>query len=91
MKLYVVGFGAGSREGMTLAAESAIMRSDLIVGYTTYTDIISRFFPEKQVLSTGMRHERERVEMALKEAETKNVALVPMGSRLSPRSPLRKA
>ena len=79
MKLYVVGFGAGSREGMTLAAESAIMRSDLIVGYTTYTDIISRFFPEKQVLSTGMRHERERVEMALKEAETKNAALVCSG------------
>ncbi|MBR1824249.1 MAG: precorrin-3B C(17)-methyltransferase [Ruminococcus sp.] len=79
MKLYVVGFGAGSRDGMTLAAESAIMRSDLVVGYTTYTDIINRFFPEKQVISTGMRQERERVEMALNEAETKNVALVCSG------------
>ena len=79
MKLYIVGFGAGSREGMTLAAETAIMQSELIVGYTTYTDIVSRFFPEKKILSTGMRHERERVEMALNEVADKNVALVCSG------------
>ena len=34
MKLYIVGFGSGSREGMTIAAHAAIERCDLIVGYS---------------------------------------------------------
>ncbi|MBR1592085.1 MAG: precorrin-3B C(17)-methyltransferase [Ruminococcus sp.] len=80
MKLYVVGFGCGSREGMTLEAENAIKSSDLIVGYTTYTDILTKYFPEKTFLSTGMRMEKERVKMALKCAKSgKNTALVCSG------------
>ena len=34
MKLYVVGIGCGSREGLTLGAEQAELRSDVVVGYT---------------------------------------------------------
>ena len=79
MKLYVVGFGCGSRDGMTIEAENAIYRSSLVVGYNAYTDIIIKFFPDKPVLSTGMTKERERVEIALKEAQDKNVALVCSG------------
>lgn len=79
MKLYVVGFGCGSRSGMTIEAQQAIERSSLVVGYNTYTDIISSFFPDKPVMSTGMRKERERVELALQEAADKDVALVCSG------------
>lgn len=79
MTLYVVGFGSGSRDGMTIAAEKAVLSSDLVVGYTAYTDIISRFFPDKPVMSTGMRKERDRVLLALNEAQNKNVALVCSG------------
>ena len=43
MKLYIVGFGCGSRDGMTLEAEKAIKLSDLIMGYTTYTDILKKY------------------------------------------------
>lgn len=80
MKLYVVGFGCGSREGMTEEAESAILKSDLVVGYTVYTDIMKKYFPQKEYYSTGMRQEKERVEYALKCASNgKIVSIVCSG------------
>ena len=79
MKLYVVGFGGGNREGMTFETEKAIMKSDLIVGYMVYTELVRKIFPEKEYISTGMRQERDRVETALKESRSRNVALVCSG------------
>lgn len=77
--LYVVGIGAGSRDGMTIAAESAVKRSELIVGYTKYVELLRKHFPDKNYASTGMKQERERVEYALKEASDKNVSLICSG------------
>ncbi len=77
--LYVVGIGAGSRDGMTIAAEKAIISSELIVGYTKYVELLRVHFPEKKYSSTGMKQERERVEFALKEAADKTVSLVCSG------------
>ena len=77
--LYVVGIGAGSREGMTIAAQDVIDRSELIVGYTKYVELLKAYFPDKEYASTGMKQERERVELALKEAENRNVALICSG------------
>ncbi|MDO4862645.1 MAG: precorrin-3B C(17)-methyltransferase [Ruminococcus sp.] len=77
--LCVVGIGAGNREGMTFAAHQAIERSELIVGYTKYVELVRELFPDKQFASTGMRQERERVEFALREAADKTVALVCSG------------
>ncbi|MCM1577808.1 MAG: precorrin-3B C(17)-methyltransferase [Ruminococcus sp.] len=67
--LYVVGFGCGRRDGMTLEAENAIKASGLIVGYKVYTDILKEFFPEKEFYSTGMGQEKKRVTYALGRAE----------------------
>ena len=79
-KLYVVGFGAGSRDGMTLEAEHAIAASDLIVGYTVYVDLLKPFFPEKAYASTAMRQEKERVRYALDQAgSSRTVALICSG------------
>ena len=77
--LYVVGIGAGSREGMTIAAQNAIERSELIVGYTKYVELVKRIFPHKEYAATGMTQERERVEYALNAASAKNVSLVCSG------------
>ncbi|MBQ6034994.1 MAG: precorrin-3B C(17)-methyltransferase [Ruminococcus sp.] len=77
--LYVVGIGAGSRDGMTIAAEKAIISSELIVGYTKYVELLREHFPEKKYSSTGMKQERERVEFALKESADKTVSLVCSG------------
>jgi len=80
MKLYVAGIGCGSREGITLEAEEAILKSDIIVGYTVYIEQIKRFYPGKECISNGMRHERERVELALGTASGgKTVTLVCSG------------
>lgn len=80
MKLYIVGIGAGNREGMTLAAQAALGRSDLIAGYSTYIDLIRPFFPEKAFLHTGMRRETERVRMALEAVcDGKTVSLICSG------------
>ena len=80
MKLFVVGFGPGNRDGMTLSAKNAIEKSDVIVGYTVYNNLIKEFFPEKIYMQTGMRQEKERVILALEEASKgKNVALVCSG------------
>ena len=80
MKLYVVGFGCGSHENMTFEADAAIRKSDLIVGYTTYVELIKRLYPDKNFESTGMRHEREREQFALeKAAEGLTVSLICSG------------
>lgn len=77
--LYVVGIGAGSCEGMTIAAQDAIERSELIVGYTKYVELLREHFPEKEYYSTGMKQERERVEFALNEAGNRTVSLICSG------------
>lgn len=80
MKLYVVGFGCGSRNGMTIQAEEAIKRSDLIVGYTAYTELMKPYFPDKEYLSTGMRREKDRVIAALEQAASgRTVSLICSG------------
>ena len=44
-KLYVVGFGPGGKEHMTLKAVEVIENADVITGYTTYIDILKEYFP----------------------------------------------
>lgn len=77
--LYIVGFGSGSAEGLTIEADRVIRECDIIVGYKTYTEIIGALYPNKPTLSTPMRQERERVELALERAKNENVALVCSG------------
>ncbi|MGN0587198.1 MAG: precorrin-3B C(17)-methyltransferase [Oscillospiraceae bacterium] len=80
MKLYVVGFGCGSFEGMTEEAKQAIEKSDIIVGYTVYAELMKQFFPHKEYFCTGMRQEKERVRYALEQAAGgKTVALICSG------------
>ena len=79
-KLYVVGLGPGSFEGMTLAAQSARNASDVIVGYTVYIDLIRAHFPDKEFRSTPMRREVDRVRTALEiAAEGRTVSMVCSG------------
>lgn len=79
-KLYVVGIGPGKFEGMTCEAVRALGESDVIVGYTVYVDLVKDHFPDKTFLTTPMRRETERVELALGEAAAgKTVAMVCSG------------
>lgn len=77
--LYIVGFGSGARDCLTAAAEQAMLQSDVIIGYKTYTALMKPFFPEKVFLENGMRQEAERVRLALEYAQTKTVSLICSG------------
>ncbi|MCD8190001.1 MAG: precorrin-3B C(17)-methyltransferase [Clostridiales bacterium] len=79
MKLYIVGLGPGGGQDLTLRAREALAESDLLVGYTTYIDLVKADFPGKPTLSTPMRREEERCRMALQAAATDTVAMVCSG------------
>ncbi len=79
-KLYVVGIGPGSYEGMTLRARQALEESEVIIGYTVYVDLVKDHYPGKQFLTTPMRQETERVRLALsRSAEGRTSALICSG------------
>ena len=76
----MVGIGPGSYEDMTIRAVNALKDSEIIVGYTVYVDLLREHFPEKEMLTTPMRQEQERCQMAiLKALEGKRVAMVCSG------------
>ena len=77
MKLSVVGLGPGAGSDLTGQARAALEAADLIVGYTTYIDLVRGEFSHKELLSTGMRREIDRCRMAVERTlEGKNVAMV---------------
>lgn len=79
-KIYLVGLGPGERKYMTQAAEDAIIKSDVIIGYKVYIALIEDLLKDKEVISSGMRKEIERCEMAWQYAsQGKIVTLVSSG------------
>ncbi len=79
-KVFIVGIGPGAYEKMTVEAIEAINRSDIVIGYTAYVDLLKKSFPEKQYESTQMRKEIERCQLCLEYAQNgKTVSLVCSG------------
>ncbi len=80
MKIYVVGIGPGSLDHMTPYAKAAIEKSDVVVGYTVYVELVREMTRGKEVLSTPMKKEVDRCKIALDAAlENKTVAFVCSG------------
>lgn len=79
-KIYVIGIGPGNISEMTPRARRAIEESDLIIGYSTYIELIRGYFPGKQFESSGMTREVERCSLVLQKAlDQKTVSLVSSG------------
>ncbi len=79
-KLYVVGLGPGGAEYMTEEAREAMARSDVLVGYTVYADLVRDLYPGKEIFTTPMRQETERCRAALQMAEEgRTVAVLSSG------------
>lgn len=75
-----MGIGPGAYEQMTLAAVHALEKSDVIIGYTVYVDLVKDHFPQKEFLTTGMKKEVDRCELAFSQAmEGKTVSLICSG------------
>ena len=78
--IYIIGIGPGSLKDLTQRAKDAIKGADVIVGYTTYIDLIKGLIKNKEVFETGMMHEVERCQKAIDIAmQGKKVAVVSSG------------
>lgn len=75
-KLYVVGIGAGAKEGMTLEAQAALEHARVIVGYSLYVELVKPYLEGKEYIDTPMRKEVDRCIMALECAEKGGVVAV---------------
>lgn len=67
--IYIVGMGPGEENMMTQQAIQALEKSDVIIGYTTYLDLLGERFAHKEKMTTGMRQEIERCRLCFVEAQ----------------------
>jgi precorrin-3B C17-methyltransferase len=78
--LQLVSVGPGLAEHITASAESALKASDAIVGYELYLKWIEPWIAGKEIRTTPLTQERERVLIALDFARAgKTVSLVSSG------------
>ncbi|MDD6238843.1 MAG: precorrin-3B C(17)-methyltransferase [Oscillospiraceae bacterium] len=79
-KLFLVGIGPGSADGMTQAAKAAREQSAVLCGYTVYLDLVRQQYPDKETYTTPMTRELERCRWAIdRAAEGKTVAMLCSG------------
>jgi precorrin-3B C17-methyltransferase len=78
--LSIVGTGPGDKDYIIPAAENVIAAADVVIGYKTYLDLIKPIISGKEVVSSQMMQEVDRVKKGLQLAESgKSVALVSGG------------
>lgn len=79
-KISVVGIGPGDKKNMTLLALDTLEQADVIVGYSTYIDLVRDLIGDKKVVDTPMRGEVERCSIGLDLAlEGEKVAVISSG------------
>ncbi len=78
--IYIVGIGPGGKESMTIEADNVLKSADVIVGYETYLALVKDTYPNAEYISTPMRKERERCNLAYEAAKTgRSVAMICSG------------
>ena len=68
-KIYVVGIGPGKKADMTFRAYEAMEKSDIIIGYKTYMDLIKEYYSGKEMKNSQMTKEVDRCIDVLKLAK----------------------
>ena len=64
-RLYIVGIGPGGPAHLSRRAARVLETVDAVAGYTTYIDLIRPLIEDKQIVSTAMTKEVDRVSAAL--------------------------
>ncbi|MBF0515613.1 MAG: precorrin-3B C(17)-methyltransferase [Nitrospirae bacterium] len=77
--IYIIGTGPGAFEHMTIKAVAAIMASSVVVGYSTYLELIPEIIKDKKTIGTGMTQEVKRCNAAIEEAASGRVVSVISG------------
>lgn len=67
-KIFIVGTGPGGVEHITPYAQNALRKSDVIVGYGAYINLIHELIKDKAIISTGMTKEVDRCRKAVESA-----------------------
>ena len=76
----MVGIGPGDKGDITQKAIDALKKSDTVMGYKLYIDLIIDIISSKRIVSSTMRKEVERVELAIQEAlNGKVVSIISSG------------
>lgn len=79
-KIFVVGLGPGNLNQSTERVLEALEKSDVIAGYTVYIDLVKDRFGHKEMISTAMKKEADRCNLAVDEAvKGKTVSMVCSG------------
>jgi len=79
-KIYLVGFGPGAEDQMTLRAKEAIIEADVVIGYSTYIKLVEDLLDGKEVIRKGMTEEIDRCVLAYDKAQAGHkVALISSG------------
>ncbi len=79
-KIFVVGLGPGNLNQSTERALEALEESDVLAGYTVYIDLVKDKFGHKEMISTAMKKEADRCNLAVDEAvKGKTVSMVCSG------------
>ncbi len=79
-KIFALGLGPGDMEYMTARTRYLIEISDVIAGYKNYIELIRPLINNKEIISTGMTREVERVDKAIEAAARgKTVSIVCSG------------
>lgn len=78
--IYIVGIGPGNEEFFTGRAREVLEKSDVIVGYQVYVDLVKAFLPDKEYATTAMTKEIERCRLCFELAmQGKAVSMVCSG------------
>lgn len=79
-KILITGIGPGNENQLTPQAREAIIKSDVIVGYSLYISLISNLIEGKETIDTGMKQETQRAEVAFDlAAQGKTVSVISSG------------
>ena len=79
-RILLVGFGPGHPEHLTFRAQAAITEAEVVVGYSTYIELVAHLLDGKEVIEKGMTEELDRCELALDMARNgRTVALISSG------------
>jgi precorrin-3B C17-methyltransferase len=77
--IFVVGTGPGSKDYLTPTALESINRSDTIIGYSTYLELLDGCLDGKKIISSAMMQEVQRCILAFEEAERGSVVSMISG------------
>lgn len=75
-----MGTGPGAVEYLSTRARETLTTAEVIVGYTTYINLIREIIGDREIVSTGMTREKERCHKAVEMAVAgRRVAVVSSG------------